>query len=598
MKRFVYLLLISLLLTSCLFEKKPSQTETFKYYIACSKGNLEFVKEYLNKYPKFVDTELTSNDYDYSYNTFAQYLINEGIAVFSADEEKEKKEFIINYKRRPINIAARYGYLDIVKLLVSYNTDVNFKEENLNTPLLIAVRNNDVEIVKELLKCKPELNERNNEDFTALSLAIYNNNKEIVQELLQSGANTEIYSQSYTPLMIASASNNIEIIQLLLSFNANINTKTIKGQNALQFALLEKNLEATNLLLKNGANVNDRDNEGTTPLMIAVGGTDYNLVKILVNAGANINAKHNSGYNVLDFAILASESNQTGVNIVNYLIDAGAKNAMLVTNTSQNKPKIKKSTNPSDNFKYKLTDDGNGVVITKYIGDDQIVEIPREIEGFPVRQIGQYESIFKDYKKTIFEELVIPDTVVSIKWEAFAKANIKKIVIPDSVRDFDPSALNQIGYLEELKLPEKVDSNLFYIDFSSTCNLKEVVIPISTRPSYYTEISVKKQSKIQKVVFSEGINNVSIVGNISNINEIKLPQTLKCVTGRVLLNPKTKFSIPFSNRKIEFSYWNYDSSGNFSPYMKDNCTLNEQKEILDFWRNLGFTGYFAEESMF
>lgn len=623
-KHFLQILVLSILITSCNQKQLPTPEDAYNFYISCAKGNVNDATHFLTEYPEYADIPLYETTSDLrryiktktvynnaSYQRFFNYLCDEGILQFTKEEldNGEKKKLENAYKRYPINVAARYGNLEIVKLLLSYNADVNICEEGGNTPLISAAQNNHLDVVKELLNHQAKVNTKNDNDTNALGMAIINNNLEIVYELLQSKADIEIKTQGYTPLMLAGAFDNKDIMDLLIQNGANINAKTESGQTALELTVLDGKKTAVEVLLKHGVNINELGSNGNTALMSAAGTDNYELVKYLINAGADTKIQNSLGYNALDFAVAAYEQNKKSFQIIDYLEKKGLKcnvvdlaqyrkqNSKVTTQNYSDKPQ---KTTEKD-FKYKLTDDGEGVVITKYIGTNKWIEIPKEIEGFPVRQIGQYESIFKD-SKTIYEQLIIPDSVTIIKDQAFYDSKIKKISIPDSVRTIELSALENIDYVEELILPSQLDMNNFYITFGAHCNIKEVIIPNSTRPAYYTGISTrnygKTSSSVKKIIFSKGIKYIQIGGDFKNIQEIEIPDSIEYLTGRILLYPSNKFIIP--NKQLKFSYTSIYSSypQTFSPYIIDNCTLKERKEIQDFWRNLGYDGYFADENIF
>ena len=48
-----------------------------------------------------------------------------------------------------------------------------------------------------------------------------------------------------------------------------------------------------------------------------------------------------------------------------------------------------------DDFKYELTSDGEGVIITQYTGSDTAVVVPDEINDMPVTEIGSWASSIK-----------------------------------------------------------------------------------------------------------------------------------------------------------------------------------------------------------
>lgn len=620
-KNILLIILFSILITSCNKNKLPTPEETYNFYVSCAKGNVNETTHFLTEYPEYANIPLYETTSDLkryiktktvynnaSYQKFFNYLCDEGIIQFTNEEidNGEKKKLQNTYKRYPINVAARYGNLEIVKVLLSYNADVNIYEEGGNTPLISAAQNNHLDVIKEILNHQAKINYKNDSDTNALGMAIINNNFDIVFELLKHEADIEMPTQGYTPLMLAGAFDNKEIMELLIKNGANINAKTKDGQTALELAVLDNKKVAIDVLLKHGVNINELISNGNTVLMSAAATDNFELVKYLINAGADIKINNSLGYNALDFAVAAYEQNKNSFQIIDYLERKGLK--CSVVDLSQYRKQNSKNTTQSivektqktteKDFKYKLTDDGEGVVITKYTGTNKWIEIPKEIEGFPVRQIGQ---IFND-SKTIYEQLLIPDSVTIIKDQAFYFSKIKKLYIPESVKTIGVAALENIDYVEELTLPSQLDDTEFYITFGAHCNLNEVIIPNSTKPSYkvgvYTNNFGETSSTIKKIIIPNGIKYVQIGGKLKNIGQIKLPDSLEYFTGRVLLYPSNNFIMP--NKQLKFSYSSYLSSypQNFAPYITEYCTLKERKEIQDFWRNLGYDGYFSDENIF
>ena len=382
------------------------------------------ILEFLEKFPKSVDIQLFETETDFkksssqktnpAYQKYVHFLIAENIVSFTEDEKDAEKQFIKEYKRYPLNIAARYGHTEIVKLLLSYKSNVNIREEYGNTPLISASQNNHLETVQELIKNKADINAKNEDDNTALFLAVSNNNIEVIKELLDSGANVEETSQGYTPLMRAANDGYLEATKLLLMHGARVDNITKNdGYSALQFAVSNKHKELAKLLITNGADVNLRDINGQTAIMRAVQTDDYNLVDILIKSGADVNAKTlESDIYVLDYAVAMYEEYHTDKKIINLLIDSGSKSNKLEIKQFEKKSTPTRVVNKPlsiTDFKYTLTDDGNGVAIYKYNGNNPVVIIPNEIEGFPVTQIGQYDSIFNN--KTIFEKVIVPGVI-------------------------------------------------------------------------------------------------------------------------------------------------------------------------------------------
>lgn len=80
-----------------------------------------------------------------------------------------------------------------------------------------------------------------------------------------------------------------------------------------------------------------------------------------------------------------------------------------------------------NDFEYEV--DGDSVTITKYNGNEEIVNIPEKINGVNVTVIG--ESAFEN--NTNIKTVSIPDSVTNIKEEAFYQCeNLEKVKLSDN----------------------------------------------------------------------------------------------------------------------------------------------------------------------
>lgn len=96
------------------------------------------------------------------------------------------------------------SYLDIVQILLKYDTDLNIKDIKGNTPLHLAVNKNYLEIVQVLIHNGADLN------------IIKNNNLEIITELLQNGSDPNI--KDYSGRTADKVTRNHEIADLIKSY--------------------------------------------------------------------------------------------------------------------------------------------------------------------------------------------------------------------------------------------------------------------------------------------------------------------------------------------------------------------------------------------
>jgi hypothetical protein len=87
------------------------------------------------------------------------------------------------------------------------------------------------------------------------------------------------------------------------------------------------------------------------------------------------------------------------------------------------------------NFRGIVSTDGNSVTITDYTGKSTDVQIPSEIRGLPVTEIGNRAFLRKN-----LTSVTIPDSVISIGGSAFNYNKLTSVTIPDSVTSIGESA--------------------------------------------------------------------------------------------------------------------------------------------------------------
>jgi len=223
--------------------------------------------------------------------------------------------------------------IEYVKHIIN-NTDVNIDSAQYttgNTALNYAAIHNKLDIVKLLIKADANIEKTNDDGQTPLYSAVLHGNIEIVKFLIDSGANinTAESISHHNPLHLALSSYYFNIATLLINSGANLNAKTSQRITPLHILInssieinvhlndedaneLHKDvIKIAKLLIKGGANVNAVDNDNNTPLHYAFDGeygepmrdNDIELAYILLEAGANLKLRNNDGetpYEVAD----------------------------------------------------------------------------------------------------------------------------------------------------------------------------------------------------------------------------------------------------------------------------------------------------------
>lgn len=110
-------------------------------------------------------------------------------------------------------------------------------------------------------------------------------------------------------------------------------------------------------------------------------------------------------------------------------------------------------------FKFQLTEELDGVIITGYTGKTAAVRIPAAIQGVPVRQIGYESSRTSDNMGGPFAGL----------------SHITSVVIPSSVSSIGNSAFSNCTKLTSITLPATISAIYDYAFFN--CPITEIKLP-------------------------------------------------------------------------------------------------------------------------
>ena len=187
----------------------------------------------------------------------------------------------------PLTTGASYGYLDIVKLLVKSDANVNLFDNNTGTTLGMAILNGNYNVFNYLAPLTSTELRIWAETYT-LFTSVWDENVKAINFLAQSGVDiNQVFEDDYTPLIYAVRKSQISSVQVLLKWKADVNSRNKKGKAALMYAVEDnKNLEKVLLLIEAGAKINTKDNDGNTALSLAIEAGNSEIIKLLIEAGA------------------------------------------------------------------------------------------------------------------------------------------------------------------------------------------------------------------------------------------------------------------------------------------------------------------------
>ncbi|XP_062563342.1 ankyrin repeat domain-containing protein 50 [Armigeres subalbatus] len=225
-----------------------------------------------------------------------------------------------------LNIAARNGHIEIVKLLLNYKqplndgtgrfrkTDVNHADRDGWTPLRSASWGGHTDVVKLLIESGAcAIDRADKEGRTALRAAAWSGNEDIVKILIEAGANVNsIDKQGRTSLIAASYMGHYDIVEILLENCADVNHTDLDGRNALCVAALcgsSGYSKVISTLLEYGANTDQTDNEGMSPLLVSSFEGNAEICELLLENGADPDMADHMGRTPLWAACTSGHAN-------------------------------------------------------------------------------------------------------------------------------------------------------------------------------------------------------------------------------------------------------------------------------------------------
>jgi ankyrin repeat protein len=233
----------------------------------------------------------------------------------------------------PLMMAAAYGSIDAMNILVAAGADVNAKNDFGATALHWCT--GDLAKVRLLVDKGADVNARSKMGRTPLLIAAsHSGGAPVVELLLAKGAKVSVVDNIFSsPLSVAALANDAATVRLLLDKGATVGPKDMLSSVALMNAAGEGNAEIVKLLLDRGANVNaasppsfgDVKNGpialgNLTPLLFAAAFAGPQTIKLLLDAGANVNARDVRGMTPLMLAVASDHPNPR---VIRMLVEKG-----------------------------------------------------------------------------------------------------------------------------------------------------------------------------------------------------------------------------------------------------------------------------------
>ncbi|XP_040181758.1 E3 ubiquitin-protein ligase MIB2 isoform X4 [Rana temporaria] len=239
---------------------------------------------------------------------------------------------IRNQGRTALQVASHLGHVEVVKILIQANANIDLKDDEGDSALHYAAYGNQGAIIRLLLAKGANAELLNNAKCTALYIAVNKGFTEVVQILCMPNCAINVQDlHGDTPLHYAITADYRSIIEILtevpnIDFTVQnqqgfnllhhsalkgnvlavqkilerarqlVDSKKEDGFTALHLATLNNHQEVVEILVKEGrCDVNLRNNRNQTPLHLAVTHGYINLVQLLVTEGGDVNAEDEDG---------------------------------------------------------------------------------------------------------------------------------------------------------------------------------------------------------------------------------------------------------------------------------------------------------------
>lgn len=189
------------------------------------------------------------------------------------------------FNRRPLQIAARDGNIQLVRLLIENKAKVRARDESGDTAMHDASTH---DIIVVLLEKEAAVNARNCINSTPLHHAVLSLDLRTVDLLLDAGANANCQDWSkWTPLHIAASKAKPDLVRALVNKGrAILGVRNNNGNTPLHLAARAGCPETMEILLQKGARTdikNDEDSgEGDTALHEAASSGNPRTVELLL----------------------------------------------------------------------------------------------------------------------------------------------------------------------------------------------------------------------------------------------------------------------------------------------------------------------------
>ncbi|KAI1416701.1 putative ankyrin repeat protein [Hypoxylon sp. FL1857] len=262
------------------------------FLTAVTRGNPRMIDLFLRD-PGIVHQQSTSDNVN-AVQLAAKYGKHKAIELLvkvAADLKNETSQNSdTDSPKPPLIHAVRIGFRECVRVLLDNGADPNVRCKS-GSALSEAVERNDIDIVRMLLEKNADLNHPDDDEATLLMRAVQTGNTDLVSLLIQHGAKVDLAEDSddicKTPLSLAASLGNMEMVNLLLDKRADVNFCGAGSDSPLFSALYTNKPDIAKIFIDRGADVHWAAEDGWGPLHAAY--RIPGVIPELLKRGADVN---------------------------------------------------------------------------------------------------------------------------------------------------------------------------------------------------------------------------------------------------------------------------------------------------------------------